>query len=505
MRTIADMLISAGMENLTDFLYECQRDFSFFGKYVLELDVMPYHLYWVDCFLTKRRTCVVAFRGSGKTHVLGCCFPLWMAMFSKDKEFLIVAASREKAQDIVKDIRSTVENNQLLSSILLPTGVYKAWSTSELKTKTNWTIKVRAFTPKGIRGSHVDYVLADEVGEMEDQKLFFDGLIPTTTHKNGHLMAIGTYKRETDLLHTLAEPTRGYHCVVYPVLDSEGVSMWPNRFSKKKLKQLENEIGSLAFKREYMCQLVDSGVQPFKLSDIVAAYDPQIGFSGVGRYYGELEDPHRKWGDYYIGVDLAQSPQGDFSVYTVVEHLNNKIYLRNITRIRGIHYKEQEQQVRELYYFFKPLRVLVDKSVFGEVFISDLRDMSVPAEEFSFTPDNRGLILNNLMRLFENEMVVIPRLPEDGPCIDETNNLTEELQKIIYTTTNAGFRTFQSVGKHDDCVMSLALAAWAATEHGEAVDEVGAVYATQSALRDTATFSASHAPDFPSHNQPPPL
>lgn len=468
MRTLADMLISSGSKSVSEFLVSCRLDFKFFGEHVLGLEIMPFHEHWVDCFLNKRRTCIVASRGSGKTFVLGTVFPLWLSCFLQDKEFLVVAASKDKAKDIVRDIRDSVEGNELLTAILLPEGATKMWSSYELKTKTNCKVKVRAFTPKGVRGSHVDYVLADEGGEMDDTRLFFGGVVPTVAHKNGHIMVIGTPKSDVDLLATLSEPDRGYHVRVYPILDDDGNSMWPSKFPKGKLDLLKQELGALTFTREYLCKSIEEGVQPFKFSDIIAAYEPSLGFEtfGVDYSYG-LKEGYTDWGQYYIGVDLAMSPQGDYSVYTVVESREDKVYLKNLVRVRGVEYKTQEGMVKQLYKDFLPKRIIVDKSVFGEIFISDLRENGIPAEPFTFTYDSRSLILNNLMRLFEGNKIVLPRKKTDSVCIDETKNLTEELQKFIFTKTTAGLRTFHCTGKHDDAAISFAMACWAASEQGD--------------------------------------
>jgi hypothetical protein len=466
MRTLGEIL--QGEEDFGSFLIKCRMDFKFFVERVMGMELMPYHLYWIECFMTKRRTCITAPRGSGKTYQCGVLFPIWVSLFKSDQRFLIVAAGKDKAKDIIKELRAAIENNELLNALLTPEGKSTSWSTQEMKTKTNCQFIVRAYTGKGIRGQHVDYALMDEGGEIDnkDTALFFDGIVPTVSHKNGHIMVIGTPKTETDLLSILSEPMRGYHSITYSMWDDNTqTSMWPSKFPKEKLELIKKEMGLITFRREYLCERVDEGVMPFKLADIVRSYEKAETFHNMGRMY-KTETDEEQWGNYFIGVDLAMSPQGDFSVYTVVELLNGKVYIRKMIRIRGVQYKDQEKMVRQLYEDFKPMRVIVDKSVFGEVFVSDLRDMGVPAEPFKFTPDNRNKILDNLMRLFEGDKVAIPRNKEDSDCITETATLTDELQKIIFDTTNTGMRTYRSIGKHDDTVMSFALAVIGATEFG---------------------------------------
>ena len=498
MRTLVEQL--AGDQDLAEFLIKCRLDFQFFAERVMNLDVQPYHLHWVDCFLNKPRSCITAPRGSGKTYMMGVAFPIWLALFKENEKFLIVAAGKDKAKDIIVEIRDAIEGNELLDALLSPEGKRRSWSTQEMVVKTGCHFIVRAYTGKGIRGQHVNYVLLDEGGEIEgkDTKLYFDGIVPTVAHKNGHIMVIGTPKHENDLLSSLNETKRGYYSLTYSMWDEETeTSMWPAKFSKEKLDLLRNEVGLITFRREYMCQRVDEGVQPFPLKDIIRSYQPGERFHNVGREYD------KEWGLYYIGVDLAISPQGDYTVFTVVELKDDIIWIRKIERIRGVHYKAQEEMVKQLYEDFNPTAILVDKSLFGEVFISDLRDMQIPAEEFVFTPDNRNNILNNLMRLFENGKLVIPRDADDGPCFDETTNLTEELTKIIFAQTNAGMRTFKSVGKHDDAVMSLALAAHAATQQEAIITTVSMGDLDYERNEATDPWGNAEAPTFDDTLPPP--
>lgn len=502
MRTLTEIL--GNHTNIGDFLVDCNLEYKFFAENVLGLEVMPYHNYWIDCFLNKRRTCITAPRGSGKTYTLGVAFTLWVSLFRKDKKFLIVAASKDGAKDIVKEIKMAIENNELLRDMLEPQGREFTWSSTELRLKTGCHIVIRAFTPKGIRGNHVDYTLADEGGEMHDHKLFFGSLVPTVAHRNGNIMVIGTPTTELDLLYELNDSKRGYHCRTYDMWDEDtGRSLWPSKFPKKKLELLKQEQGTITFMREYRCRRVDEGVQPFKFKDIVRSFDNKERFYSFGKYY-ELGEDKGEWGDYYIGVDLAMSPQGDYSVYTVVEKINDKVVIKNIQRVKGIQYKSQEKMVEQLYRDFKPIRLVVDKSVFGDVFIQDLMSKGIPAEPFVFNPDNRNLILNNLMRLFENDLIKIPRYKDDEACLRETTNLIEELEKIIQDKTPTGMRTFKSIGLHDDAVMSFAMAAYAATEYGPYTKAgVESIEAESGYVKPIGIFDNPAPPPFDKPSPPP--
>ena len=474
MRTLEEIL--GDSLDISAFLVQAQLDYKFFGEHVLGLDVQPYQAFWIDSFESKRRSCFTAPRGSGKTYALGVAFPIWKSAFNRDLKFLITAASKDRAKDIVTELRNTIDRNELLSEILTPQGKATSWSTQGLRTKTDCQINVRAFTAKGIRGQHVDYALLDEGGEITDHQLYFSSFVPTVTQRGGKIVVIGTPQSEVDLLSILHEEERGYFCRTYSMWDEETqTSLWPSKFPKNELDKLRAEQGLMNFRREYLCEMVDEGAQPFPLTQVVSTYDPDEGFENLGRYYQVVKGNPEAWGEYYIGVDLALSPQGDYTVFTVVERLGTQLIIRNIHRIRGIDYHVQADLGKQLYESFKPRGMLVDKSNFGEPFVNDLREMGVPADTFKFTADNRNLILNNLVRIVTNTFhkggtptMIIPRRSQDEICLTETATLTDELQKFIFDKTPAGFRTFRSTAKHDDTVMSLALAIYAATQFSDA-------------------------------------
>ena len=80
------------------------------------------------------------------------------------------------------------------------------------------------------------------------------------------------------------------------------------------------------------------------------------------------------------------------------------------------------------------------------------------AEGYPFTNASKNALVTNLAMLLERREIVLPRY-ELCPV------LADELEGFQYSVSEAGtVRTGAEAGRHDDAVISLALAAWAAKD-----------------------------------------
>ena len=66
-------------ESLEDFTKSALSSFHFFETRVLGRDIAPHHMEFFKDFINHERSMEMAFRGSGKTTVLGVDSPLFLA------------------------------------------------------------------------------------------------------------------------------------------------------------------------------------------------------------------------------------------------------------------------------------------------------------------------------------------------------------------------------------------------------------------------------------------
>jgi len=150
---------------MVSFLSRCSVDFELWSTRVMQdpvdhtkgLDFQPFHMEWFNMAEHNRRSCIVAARGHGKTSELGIAYPLWKSFFNQGKKFMIVSDTLNQARGILSDIRTTIEDNELLLQ-LKPTTSKDTWKKTEIVTSTQCTIFTKPYSDK-IRGNHVDYIL----------------------------------------------------------------------------------------------------------------------------------------------------------------------------------------------------------------------------------------------------------------------------------------------------------------------------------------------------------
>jgi hypothetical protein len=467
-RTLSEILQG---ESLKDFLRKCNPEehegrgkldaFRFWAERVFGFDIKWFHLEWVDLLLNNERSCVMAPRQHGKTTILAIAFPLWQCFFYSDKSILIVSDAMHHSTEILAEIRRHIYENELLG-ILKPVNREQSWTKTKITTSKNCKIICKPYSLR-VKGGTYDYVLCDEGSLFSDHDVFFRAICPTVVAKRGNIMVIGTPESELDLLYALKEKALKtdsmYIFKEYKAIDPNGRPLWPEKYTKEHLNKIAENDGMLQFRREYLCELVDESTQAFPPSLLVKSYDIESSF--------RLEPITSK--EYYLGSDLAISPQGDYIVHTLLERepLTGNLLICDIKRSRGTDYKVQQQDITTIYKHFLPKRVVIDESLFGVVLINDLqREDKVPAEGFRFTPEDRNRIINNLIRLFENGKIKIPRHPNSQITMTMTDQLVKELSDIVVSQTKAtGQRTYSTVGKRDDCVMSLAMVAWVADQN----------------------------------------
>jgi len=444
-------------EDIATFLTRCRTNFKFFCERVLsgtlgeEIKIQPFHLEWFRMFWENPRSVVIAARGTGKTTVLSVAFPLWLSLFFKHKHFMVVSNAMHQSVDIIEKIRLYIEENELLHQ-LKPKAQSLSWSRTELNTTTGCRIVAKPLNAN-IRGIHNDYLVCDEAGLYDDPNLFFRAIVPTVTARKGHIMVIGTPISQTDLLARLSE-NPAYKVKVYPIIIGKKL-LWPEKYSREFIRKLRNELAPDDFAREYLCKIVDSEISVFPFKLLVKSFDKNLSFE---------QEPDGK-SFYFVGCDFALAAKGDYSAFVVVKKREDgKIQLVNIYRTRGQPFEAQLETLKAIYNMYKPQKMLLDRSSFGEAFLSELAREGLPVTGFSFTQENRNSLFNSAIRKFQEQSIVIPYAERDMETVGQVDNLIKELTSFVVDKTRAGYATYVSRGKHDDCAIAFLLALKAAFE-----------------------------------------
>lgn len=441
------------------FHQKCQLDFRLWAERVFGKKFKDFHIDWMELVHTERFVVVKAFRGSGKTTILGIIYPLWLCYYKPGTHILFTAAELSQATKILDEVKEEVENNEFLNE-LMPANP-STWKKTELKMTNGSKIFCKAYT-RHIKGIHVNYAFCDEIQDCTDREVFYKAISPTVNRKQGHIVAVGATDHPADLLEELyAKPE--YVGVSYPVISAPGVPRWPEAFPMDEIEKIRKRDGEASFQTQYMLNPraeVEGALYP---PDWVSAcFDVNEKFIEHRRPEKEGEDQSI----FMIGADFAISKgaRADFDVYVVLEKVAGRAILRYAERHKGLHKDAKINRLIDLYDRFRPLRLILDPSGIGEAILQDLRQRGLPVEAGEFHSRARNKLLVNLAAMIQPDkdgmtQLVIPRDPEDFNTITFTTKLVEELISFKEVKSEAtGIKSYMSKGAHDDTVMSLALA-----------------------------------------------
>lgn len=475
-----------------------------------------FHKEWVEAVENNERVVITAATGLGKSETLAILYPLWKIFFA-DEPFsaLIVSTSMDQSKKILRRLKTHLENSEYLQDYI-PDDRSNRWSAKSIDLEDPegfmHSIECRPYNPN-IKGDHVKYVLCDEMAEYDDHDVFSSAVKTRVAAKGGTLVGISTPVHENDLraklsegvqnpecqecyglmhedrelseerdddkpvykcedcANTLVDPEiderlseKGYWNDKFTVLDDAGEPTFPEQFGMRKIKRLRREDPE-AFKREYLCEPISSEGGLFDSEDIMECFDKSESFRLKAK-----EDSQ-----YYLGVDLAASKRGDYSVYAVVEVFpdSNKKVLRYMERVQGMSLPAQTERLKNLHETFEFSKILVDETRYKSV-LNGLREAGLPADGQSFESSARSELLMKMKTDIEEGNVVLPRSTE---YIDSTRELTDEvfheLDGFGVVTGDSGHVRYESTTDHDDTVMALAMALKAVTGTKQGIVHMG--------------------------------
>lgn len=167
----------------------------------------------------------------------------------------------------------------------------------------------------------------------------------------------------------------------------------------------------------------------------------------IKNYRGEPPDPDKM---YYIGLDLAKHV--DFTVISVLDESGKQVYFN---RLQKLDWPYQKRLVADLVRSYQG-RLCMDATGVGDPIYDDLVNEGLNVEPYVFTSRSKKQLIECLMISFEQGK---------NQLMDEPVQ-TNELKIFGYEIAPSGIKYSAPQGKHDDCVIALALAEWARVNSG---------------------------------------
>lgn len=206
-----------------------------------------------------------------------------------------------------------------------------------------------------------------------------------------------------------------------------------------EIDQMKKDMPAVLFKQEVLAEFIDDSVGVFRgLTTCIC---------------GDLKDPVA--GRFYVaGIDLAKYL--DFTVITIVDSITREVVYQE--RFNDISWSEQKVRITQAVKRYNNAMCLIDATGVGDPIVEDLQNsgLSIHYEDgkpgYKFTNQSKCRLIDQLSIAIEQRQITFP---------PELVTMIEELRVFEYVISEGGVIKYQAPeGKHDDCVISLALAVW---------------------------------------------
>ncbi|MGH6943117.1 MAG: phage terminase large subunit, partial [Geminicoccaceae bacterium] len=233
---------------------------------------------WLDrCWQDgERRLILLAFRSAGKsTLVATLC--AWLLLGNPDLRILVLAAEHDLATKMVRNVRRIIERHPLTGG-LVPKRA-EQWAADQFTVARRLTLRDPSLLARGIganiTGLRADVVICDDVevpntsstagkrGDlrqrlMEISYILVPGglqLFVGTPHSYYSIYAEQAREEVAETTPFLA----GFRRLCVPLLDGDGKSRWPDRFTAQRIEEMRRQSGPAKFESQMLLQPRSAG------------------------------------------------------------------------------------------------------------------------------------------------------------------------------------------------------------------------------------------------------
>ena len=380
-------------------------------------------------------SCLVAGRQTGKTFYMQND-AVMRALNNPKHRMFWVSPIQDQANKVMKDIESMFSNHQDLWNQIVKRYDRKA---NELYFYNGSFIKFRsADSGDNLRGATLDYIYLDEAAYM---KLDFinEVLLPMVTRTNGNVCAASTFNGPNWFYDwfkdgQLEKNWDQIKSIKRTYLDLNDTAV------EKTVLGIRKSMTKAQFDQEFLCRPVSANALFSNVEDAIVQQSVQN--------YERL----------YIGMDIGVAQD-----YTVLTAMTEDYEVIDIDRFN---FKEEGMDSEEFKHRIKAFYLKHDNKLsacYFEVNNNDLLFDELTDDDrlykmipFHTTSKTKPELVRNLIKLFEDKKI---KIPNNETLVKELYDFKSKRNAI---TGNLQFSNTE--GKHDDMVMSLAIAAYCAKE-----------------------------------------
>lgn len=281
-----------------------------------------------------------------------------------------------------------------------------------------------------LRGFGIHFLVLDECADI-NEKAWTEVLRPTLSDTRGKALFLGTPKGR-NFFYTLFQ--RGLDAA-YPDWESFTAPTSANPYiPREEIEAAKNELPEMVYQQEYLAVFLAESAGVFTGIDACVE--------------GEYVKPQAGC-DYVIGWDVAK--YHDYSVLTVIN--TSTMHVDYWERSNQVDYTVQLGGVVDLAEEYNHAYVLQDVTGVGDPLLEQLQRRGLRADGYLFTNASKKILIETLSVGIQHRSVTFPEIAV----------LINELRQMEYTMTPSRLISYNAPqGAHDDTVISLALAYYAA-------------------------------------------
>lgn len=385
-------------------------------------------------------------------------YAVWMAIFHKDKNILIIATKQAVAINIVKKVKLAIK--ALPSWLLLPD--IKSSTKQHVEFTNGSTIKAIPTSEDAGRSEALSLLIIDEAAFIRNFDELWMGLYSTLS-TGGRAIILSTPNGMSGKYYELyAQAESGqnkFHGIklpwdVHPERDQAWFDSETKNMSQKQIAQ------------ELMCDFVSSG-------------DTFIAAEIMDKLRMQIENPIEKWGpnrdvwvwkyaipdhDYVISADIARGDGGDYSTFQIID----KTQSEQVAEFRGKIPPDQfAVLLAEAGRKYGDALICPERNTYGWATNQKLIDMGYKNLYFKTEKDKYDALYGSGMSASKigfdtqggSKEKALTRMEEwirNDNIRLRSSRLFDELKTFV--SQNGKLRAAK--GKNDDLVMSLAIGCW---------------------------------------------
>lgn len=284
--------------------------------------------------------------------------------------------------------------------------------------------------PQSLRGEGLTFAVLDECAFMREAA-WSEAVRPALSDRQGGALFISTPRGCNWFWRLWLRGERGepdWRSWRFPTVDNPFIPA-------SEIEEARRDMPERTFAQEYLAEFLDDAGGVLRKVRDAAVLQPAA---------------PKADGQYVMGVDWAKS--ADFTVLVVIDAKTGE--MAAMDRFNRIDYSVQRGRLEALANRYRVRSIVAESNAMGEPIVEQLRRDGLPVIGFVTTNASKTMLVEGLALAFEQGVL---RILDDPVLVGELE--AYEMQRL----PSGAIRYGAPEGMHDDTVMALALAWWAAS------------------------------------------